>query len=65
MGGGAPDETYSEWWVVSPSGQNDDELSCQQNDVVSVLEDLGDGWLRVRKGEAEGYVPETYVQMNA
>ena len=50
-------------FVSLPSGQNDEELSCNQNDVVSVLEDLGDGWLRVRKGQDEGYVPESYVQI--
>ena len=45
------------------TGQNDDELSCNANDVVKVVEDLGDGWLRVRKGTTEGYVPGSYVQV--
>ena len=44
-------------------GQNDDELSCVANESVVILEDLGDGWLRVRKGQIEGYVPQAYVQI--
>ena len=31
-------------------------------DDVLILEDLGDGWLRVKKSGEEGYVPESYVQ---
>ena len=46
-----------------PAGQNDDELSCVANENVIILEDLGDGWLRVRKGQDEGYVPQAYVQI--
>ena len=45
------------------TGQNDDELSCAANETVVVIEDLGDGWLRVRKGQDEGYVPQAYVQI--
>ena len=45
-------------------GQNTDELSCRQNEVVEIMEDLGDGWLRVRRGDDEGYVPGSYVQIN-
>lgn len=48
---------------ITFSGQNDDELSCKQNDVVKIIEELGDGWLKVRKGDEEGYVPESYVQI--
>lgn len=44
-------------------GQNDDELSCTANESVMILEDLGDGWLRVRRGQDEGYVPQAYVQI--
>lgn len=46
------------------TGQNEDELTCSQHEEVTIIEDLGDGWLRVRKanGEGEGYVPESYVQ---
>lgn len=44
--------------------QNEDEISCHAHDVVTLLEDLGDGWLRVRKGKDEGYVPQSYVQKN-
>ena len=46
-----------------PTGQNEDELSCVANESVVILEDLGDGWLRVRKGQDEGYVPQAYVQI--
>lgn len=46
----------------SLSGQNEEEITCQANDKVTVLEDLGDGWLRVRKGKDEGYVPQSYAE---
>jgi len=46
------------------SGQNDEELSCKQNEKVLVLEALGDGWMRVRKGDIEGYIPESYVTLD-
>ena len=45
------------------SGQNEDELSVNANEEVVIIEDLGDGWLKVRKGEDEGYVPQSYVRM--
>ena len=56
------------WLVIQlafppPSGQNEDELSCKQADVIKIVESLGDGWLKVRKGNEEGYVPESYVQI--
>ena len=37
-------------------GQNEDELSVNANDTVVIIQNLGDGWLRVRKGQDEGYV---------
>ena len=46
------------------SGQNEEELSCKQHDKVMILEALGDGWMRVKKGEEEGYVPESYVTVD-
>lgn len=45
------------------NGQNEEELSVKANTNVTILEDLGDGWLRVKKGADEGYVPSTYVQI--
>ena len=33
------------------------------NDTVVIIQNLGDGWLRVRKGQDEGYVPESYVRI--
>jgi len=44
-------------------GQNEDELTVNANDKVEILEDLGDGWLKVRKDNEEGYVPESYVRI--
>ena len=44
-------------------GQNEDELSVNANDTVVIIQNLGDGWLRVRKGQDEGYVPESYVRI--
>jgi len=32
------------------------------NEVVTVIEDPGDGWLKVKRGEQAGYIPSTYVQ---
>ena len=47
---------------INPLGQNEDELNVNAGESVLILEDLGDGWLRVRKNKEEGYVPESYVQ---
>ena len=47
----------------STSGQNDDELNVNANDTIVIIQNLGDGWLRVRKGQDEGYVPESYVRI--
>lgn len=44
-------------------GQNEDELSVNANDTLVIIQNLGDGWLRVRKGQDEGYVPESYVRI--
>ena len=43
--------------------QNSDELSVTANEVVMVIEDPGDGWLKVKRGNDSGYVPSTYVQL--
>jgi len=32
------------------------------NEVVMVIEDPGDGWLKVKRGEEDGYIPSSYVQ---
>lgn len=39
-------------------------MSVSANDKVMILQDLGDGWLRVRKGHEEGYVPQSYVEIS-
>lgn len=44
--------------------QNEDEISCSANERVTIIEDLGDGWLKVCKGKEEGYVPQSYVVFN-
>ena len=45
------------------SAQNSEELSVTANEVVMVIEDPGDGWLKVKRGNDSGYVPSTYVQL--
>ena len=52
--------------TVLYTGQNDDEMTAYANTKVWILENLGDGWLRVRKDggdEEEGYVPSQYVEI--
>jgi flagellar basal body rod protein FlgF len=51
--------------VIYPlsAGQNEDELSCSAGESITIVEDLGDGWLKVQSDKGgEGYVPESYVQ---
>ena len=43
--------------------QNSEELSVTANEVVMVIEDPGDGWLKVKRGSESGYVPSSYVQL--
>ena len=43
--------------------QTEDELSCCADDTVVVLDDMGDGWVKVRKVDNhEGYIPQSYVE---
>lgn len=46
------------------TAQTEDEMGVSANDKVMILQDLGDGWLRVRKGHEEGYVPQSYVEIS-
>ena len=39
-----------------------EELSVSANEVVTVIEDSGNGWLRVYRGTDTGYIPSAYVQ---
>ena len=48
----------------STLAQTEDELTVCANDKVMIIQDLGDGWLRVRKGQEEGYVPQSYVNIS-
>ena len=54
-------------YIYFPSlyiGENEEELSVKAGEDVAVIEDLGDGWLRVRRSNnEEGYVPQSYVQV--
>ena len=59
----SPSLTPSSVILCHDTGQNEEELSVKANTNVTILEDLGDGWLRVKKGADEGYVPSTYVQI--
>ncbi len=56
---------YISLFITPLLAQNEDEISCNQNDKVTIIEDLNDGWLRVAKeGGDEGYVPQSYVTVN-
>ena len=39
-----------------------EELSVSANEVVTVIEESGNGWLRVYRGTDTGYIPSAYVQ---
>ena len=39
-----------------------EELSVTANEVVTVIEDSSNGWLRVYRGTDTGYIPSAYVQ---
>ena len=49
-------------------GQSEDELSCKMGEEVEVLEDIGNGWLRVckknDKDKKEGHIPRAYISQN-
>ena len=40
-----------------------EELSVTANEIVMVIEDVGNGWLKVNRGCDSGYVPSAYVQL--
>ena len=48
------------WYSVA---QTDQELSIGENEQVTIVEILGDGWMNVRKGDRMGFVPESYVRI--
>jgi hypothetical protein len=45
------------------NAQTDQELSIGENEQVTIVEILGDGWMNVRKGDRMGFVPESYVRI--
>ena len=45
------------------TAQTEDEVSCHADERVTVTSDMGDGWLKVAKGNGiSGYIPESYVE---
>ena len=40
-----------------------EELSVTANEIVMVIEDVRNGWLKVNRGCDSGYVPSAYVQL--
>ena len=40
-----------------------EELSVTANEIVRVMEDTKNGWLKVNRGCDSGYVPSAYVQL--
>lgn len=43
--------------------QNPEELSVHAEDRVTVVEIPGDGWMKIRSERGEGYIPESYAQI--
>ncbi|KAI8078836.1 uncharacterized protein BX664DRAFT_380965 [Halteromyces radiatus] len=41
--------------------QNDDELTIMEGDRLTIVEDSGDGWIKVRRGNDIGVIPANYV----
>lgn len=52
--------------LTHDSGAREGEVSMQVGERLSVLdEDMGDGWVRVKKTNGGiGYVPASYIQIN-
>eukprot|EP00118_Oscarella_pearsei_P025776 m.308753 g.308753 ORF g.308753 m.308753 type:complete len:517 (+) comp44681_c0_seq1:88-1638(+) len=44
-------------------GSNPGELAMKASDVLDLLENDENGWIRVRHGDQEGYAPLSYVEM--
>ena len=40
-----------------------EELSVTANEIVMVIEDVGNGWLKVNRDCDSGYVPSSYVKL--
>lgn len=54
------------WYIVLYDflEQNQEEVTVQTGDVVLLLdEDYGSGWSRVARGNEEGYIPTSYIQL--
>lgn len=51
-------------FILFIAAQTEDEISCTADEEVIVLDDMGDGWLKVRKksDNSEGFVPESYIE---
>ena len=49
--------------LTSSTAQTEDEISCRADERVAVIQDMGDGWLKVKKGDgSDGYIPESYAE---
>lgn len=44
-------------------GEEGDELSFNQGDVLTVIEQLNDDWLMCQLGNESGIVPANYVKL--
>ena len=51
------------WNIFSFSATNDGELTIYAGEeLIIVEEDDGSGWLRVIRGDEEGYIPASYSE---
>ncbi|CAO3597285.1 unnamed protein product [Absidia cylindrospora] len=49
--------------IYDYEAQDEDELTIREGDRLSIIEDPGDGWLKVRNGNAVGMIPANYVSV--
>jgi len=50
--------------LYNNTGEEGDELSFNQGDVLTVIEKLNDDWLMCQLGNESGIVPANYVQLS-
>ena len=57
----ALNQTLSYFFVCT--AQNPEEISVQAREKVTIIEIPGDGWMKIRSENGEGYIPESYAQI--
>ncbi|KJE93492.1 hypothetical protein CAOG_04278 [Capsaspora owczarzaki ATCC 30864] len=56
-----PTQSCRALYDFAASGEG--ELSLTANETLTLLENDGSGWARVARGDDEGYVPESYIEI--